>query len=53
VTREMAESVGRRKGREITVLAVDTVAARAAGCVFLRGNEFVWLAEHVPARFLT
>lgn len=53
VTREMAESVGRRKGRDITVLTVDTVAARAAGWEFLLGNEFVWLAEHVPATFVT
>jgi RNA:NAD 2'-phosphotransferase (TPT1/KptA family) len=35
------------------VLTVDTVAARAAGCEFLRGNEFVWLADRVPAGFLT
>lgn len=52
VTREMAESVARRKGRTTTVLTVDTVAARAAGVEFLRGNEFVWLADHVPAEFL-
>lgn len=49
VTREMAESVGRRKGERVTVLTVDTSAARAAGVEFLRGNEFVWLTEHVPA----
>jgi putative RNA 2'-phosphotransferase len=53
VTREMAESVGRRKGELVTVLTVDTPAARAAGVDFLRGNEFVWLTEHVPAAFLT
>ncbi|TDV51943.1 RNA 2'-phosphotransferase [Actinophytocola oryzae] len=53
VTREMAESVGRRKGTRVRVLTVDTAAARAAGVEFLRGNEFVWLAEHVPAAFLT
>jgi putative RNA 2'-phosphotransferase len=52
VTREMAESVGRRKGDGVTVLTVDTVAARAAGVEFLRGNEFVWLTDHVPAGFL-
>jgi putative RNA 2'-phosphotransferase len=53
VTREMAESVGRRTGDRVTVLSVDTVAARAAGVEFMRGNEIVWLAEHVPAEFLT
>lgn len=52
VTREMAESVGRRKGERVTVLTVNTPAARAGGVEFLRGNEFVWLVEHVPAAFL-
>jgi putative RNA 2'-phosphotransferase len=52
VTTEMAESVGRRKGTRVRVLAVDTPAARAAGVEFSRGNEIVWLADHVPARFL-
>ena len=53
VTREMAESVGRRKGERVTVLTVDTTPARQAGVEFLRGNEFVWLTEHVPADFLS
>jgi putative RNA 2'-phosphotransferase len=52
VTTEMAESVGRRKGGRIRVLTIDTPAALAAGVEFLRGNEIVWLAEHVPAEFL-
>ena len=52
VTREMAESVGSRKGERVRVLSVDTPAALAAGVEFLRGNEIVWLAEHVPAAFL-
>ncbi|HEX6351655.1 RNA 2'-phosphotransferase [Actinophytocola sp.] len=51
-TREMAEAVGRRKGERVTVLTIDTAAARAAGVEFARGNEFVWLAEQVPAQFL-
>jgi putative RNA 2'-phosphotransferase len=53
VTRELAESVGRRKGAQVTVLTVDTAAARAAGVEFLHGNEFVWLATHVPAEFVS
>jgi putative RNA 2'-phosphotransferase len=53
VTREMAESVGRRKGERVRVLTVDTPAAQAAGVEFLRGNEIVWLVEHVPAEFLS
>jgi putative RNA 2'-phosphotransferase len=53
VTREMAESVGRRKGDRVRILTVDTPAARAAGVEFLRGNEIVWLADHVPGIFLS
>ena len=53
VTREMAESVGSRKGERVRVLTVDTPAACAAGVEFLRGNEIVWLTDHVPATFLS
>lgn len=53
VTREMAESVGSRKGEQVRVLTVDTPAACAAGVEFLRGNEIVWLTDHVPAAFLS
>jgi putative RNA 2'-phosphotransferase len=53
VTREMAESVGRRKSEQVRVLTVDTVAARAAGVEFMRGNELVWLATNVPAEFVS
>lgn len=52
VTREMAVSVGSRKGEHVRVLTVDTPAALAAGVQFLRGNELVWLTEHVPAEFI-
>ncbi|MFC4858200.1 RNA 2'-phosphotransferase [Actinophytocola glycyrrhizae] len=52
VTREMAESVGSRKGDAVRVLTVDTPAALAAGVEFLRGNEVVWLTDHVPPMYL-
>jgi putative RNA 2'-phosphotransferase len=53
VTRELAESVGRRKSEQVRVLTVDTVAARTAGVEFMRGNELVWLATNVPAEFVS
>lgn len=47
-----ALAVGRRKGPQVTVLSVDASAASAAGVVFLRGNDAVWLARQVPATFI-
>jgi len=52
VTTDMATTVGMRKGAAVRVLTVDTPAAIAAGVEFLRGNELVWLTEHVPADFV-
>jgi putative RNA 2'-phosphotransferase len=52
VTTEMATSVGSRKGAHVRVLTVDTPSALAEGVEFLRGNELVWLTEHVPAEFI-
>lgn len=47
-----ALAVGARKSEQVTVLVIDAAAARAGDVVFLRGNEQVWLAEHVPAPYL-
>jgi putative RNA 2'-phosphotransferase len=50
-TRELAVIVGKRRG-EPYVLEVDTRGMVAAGLVFYRSKNGVWLTEHVPARFL-
>ena len=48
-----ARQVGQRKSRRPVVLRVHAGAAHAAGVAFFRGNEAVWLADHVPPGFLT
>jgi putative RNA 2'-phosphotransferase len=48
-----AVEVGRRKHPQPVILLVDAAQAATAGVPFYVGNEKVWLADHVPARFLT
>lgn len=50
---QTALHVGRRKSATPLVLIVDSAAARSAGITFHQGNEQVWLANHVPARFIS
>jgi len=50
-TRELAISVGKRRGPP-QVLEVDARGMAAAGALFYRSENGVWLTEHVPARFL-
>ncbi|WP_171168246.1 RNA 2'-phosphotransferase [Streptomyces sp. I05A-00742] len=49
--RETATRVGARRGRPV-VLPVDAGAMHAAGHVFLRTDNGVWLTDAVPPRFL-
>ena len=50
---EMATSVGIRRDRNPVILRIDAAMAHAEGIVFYRGNDRVWLAESVPAQYLT
>ncbi len=50
---DMALQVGRRKARRPTILLVRAGEAGAAGVRFYRGNDQVWLADSVPASYLT
>ena len=50
---EMAEQVGRRRDSHPVILQVDTASAYAGGTEFYLGNERVWLASSVPARYLS
>jgi putative RNA 2'-phosphotransferase len=50
-TRELAVIVGKRRGAPY-VLEVDARGMVAAGLVFYRSENGVWLTDHVPARFL-
>jgi putative RNA 2'-phosphotransferase len=52
VDRTMAVQVGRRKAAEPVILQIDSAQAHAEGIAFYIGNERVWLADHVPPRFI-
>jgi putative RNA 2'-phosphotransferase len=49
---EMARQVGKRRDAEPIILEIDTKAAAEAGVTFYRGNDEVYLADHVPAMYL-
>lgn len=48
-----ALQVARRKGPHPVVLLVDARAAEGAGIPFYEGNPETWLADAVPARFVS
>ena len=50
-TREVAETVGRRRGRP-SVIEVDAGQMAREGYEFFRSENGVWLTKHVPPRFL-
>lgn len=50
--RPTAREVGRRKAARPVLLAVEARRAQAGGVAFYRGNEKVWLADRIPARWL-
>jgi putative RNA 2'-phosphotransferase len=50
-TRELAEIVGRRRGKPI-VLEVDAARMAQEGHEFFRSENGVWLTSHVPPEFL-
>lgn len=47
-----ALEVGRRKSRAAALFEIDARAAHDDGVAFYAGNEWVWLADLVPARFM-
>jgi putative RNA 2'-phosphotransferase len=47
-----ATNVAKRRGKEYTVLSVDTTAMMRDGHKFYRSENGVWLAEHVPPQYL-
>lgn len=49
---QTAVTVGRRRDPQPVVLRVAAAAAHEAGVTFLRGNDEVWLTEHVPPSFV-
>jgi putative RNA 2'-phosphotransferase len=51
-TPETARTVGGRRDPSPTILAVDAARAHLDGVKFYRGNEDVWLADHVPPEYI-
>jgi putative RNA 2'-phosphotransferase len=49
----VAETVAARHGKSIVTLRISAWEAEAAGVVFMRAENGVWLATHVPATFLS
>lgn len=47
-----ATEVGARKAPRPAILTIDAAAAHAEGIRFYRGNAKIWLADHVPPRFI-
>jgi putative RNA 2'-phosphotransferase len=52
-TAEMALEVGSRRDPQPALLRIDARAAHSDGIAFYAGNAMVWLADAVPARYLT
>jgi len=48
-----ARTVGCRRDPEPVILAVRAGEAHRGGVVFYLGHEEIWLADPVPARYLT
>jgi putative RNA 2'-phosphotransferase len=52
VDKATALEVGRRKSQVPVLFEIEARAAHDSGVAFYTGNERVWLADFVPARFL-
>jgi putative RNA 2'-phosphotransferase len=51
-TEAVAREVGRRRERTPVLLRVDAGRAHSDGIAFYVGNDVVWLADTVPARYI-
>lgn len=47
-----ARQVGERKAERPVILTIDAARAHAGGIPFYRGNDLVWLADHIPATYI-
>ena len=50
---ETARMVGRRHGGKTVILQVDAKRAARDGISFYRGNDSTWLADRIPATYLS
>lgn len=47
-----AEQVGRRRDDQPVILKINAAQAAKDGILFYHGNENIWLADHIPARYI-
>lgn len=52
VDKPTALEVGRRKAPRPVILTIRAADAHGDGIAFYQGNEHVWLADHVPPRYI-
>jgi putative RNA 2'-phosphotransferase len=50
---QTAQAVGRRKDKDPVILRIAAQRAHEQGVMFYQGNETVWLADHIPAAFIS
>jgi len=50
---ETATTVGRRRDDNPVVLSIDALAAWKDGVKFYHGNEMIWLADSIPANYIS
>lgn len=53
VDTDMARTVGSRRDSSPVILKIDAEKAAADGVMFYIGNEKVWLADRIPAMYIT
>ena len=53
VDEDTARRVGARRNKSPVILAIDSAAAYRDGIAFYVGNDKVWLADVIPARYIS
>lgn len=49
---ETAQNVGKRKGKDLIILEINSKAMYADGFDFYQSNNGIWLTDHVPSKYL-
>jgi putative RNA 2'-phosphotransferase len=52
VDQDTAHQVGRRKRGKTVVVTVTAGRAYGEGVTFYKGNDIVWLADHIPPQYI-
>lgn len=48
-----AQQVGRRKAKQPILIHIHALKAHQAGHAFYKGNDLIWLADHIPPAYIT